>query len=914
MSAADAYRPGGKLPLDELMQKMNRAVPVGPEPSQPANRGGGSYQTHFAIGIVYSKAFQGLLRFANALPAELSPVKQLVNQLEVYRRKTSDTRVWYRVYLDMTRLLISVAPLGAANKLRQAAANISHTKAPNAETLRGIVRFAAAATVPTVADIDSFFQDSLTDFSNEDLDTWQQLHEQFIQLFHPPDVGVHLVSDSRDEGPDSIVEPDLERPAGGGLTLPGYNYVGPGNPLDSGPPQGPVDEAAKHHDERYAEMIEHGDIPYLHGHGADRLMNKELEEKERRGDISHLADVVVGNAIRGIWQAKETVGDIADVQLSQVLPPAPPTSDQQPAYSAGEPSPKKARTGTLEESETPVLLQPNTNTMSVEPAGGGGGVKVKAQWVGGTSFSDSLVITSHTRTSMLADRGGYVPVYKQGSHLDSSQPVMGMKTPYSYIDVNALSAHFTPRDFQQLLDEYDEIRPKSLTIAISAIVIKDVATNQTGTTVSDSASGGITIFADDSYDYPYVLGHNQDTLPGHLPGENYVLPQYGYITRGREIDQQNNIVAISDHKTELFFLEHHDAECLGTGDHWSHSYEFPNDLPWRKLSTPNQTLYARHNPIPASRLAIMTGVDNDGTAIWKRPEGMDVGRLPLNHIPGPALMMPTDTQIRNTTFRDPVAIGNPATSDRYSVAPLVHQPWSVRTEEWLANKTDYAVHNYLGAVAYTRRKHEESYEKHTEDRDGRVTNPSKVIQVDGDLAAPHVGHTFFVPGHTRVTSGGTDTVYSPKLYQEPVFPLLPGAVWNPNPLSYDCQIWTKIPNTECHFFAQYPLLGGWGVHTPPPMIFIKLRSQPGPPSAGAHTVPQSNLNQYAIFHLHYSMQFEVKRRKRSRRHNPEKPAPFPSTDSGRMPFTLANSLTDPNTPVYEVPSNQWVARNYSHLL
>ncbi|VTD95897.1 Parvovirus coat protein VP2 [Streptococcus pneumoniae] len=196
----------------------------------------------------------------------------------------------------------------------------------------------------------------------------------------------------------------------------------------------------------------------------------------------------------------------------------------------------------------------------------------------------------------------------------------------------------------------------------------------------------------------------------------------------------------------------------------------------------------------------MTGVDQDGKAVWKRPKGTDVGRLPLNHVPGPSLMMPTDTQLRNITFRTPVAIGNPQTSDRFSINPLVHQPWSVRTED--ADSGNYTVHNYLGGVAYTRRLHEESYAGHQEERDGKVVNPSRVVQTDTDLAAPHVGHTFFVPGHLRIAGEAQNTVYSAKMYQEPVFPLFPGAVWNPNPLSYDCQIWTKIPDTECHFFAQ----------------------------------------------------------------------------------------------------------------
>nr|ALK01958.1 minor structural protein [Tetraparvovirus ungulate1] len=931
MSAADAYRPGDRLPLDTLMSKIT--YDVGFEPTRHGGRGGGGYLGELTTGLLFTKAFHELSRYASNLPYELFPIRQLVNQLINKRRETNNIHKVMRFFMDVIRLLLTVSHGPAEQRLRQAMAPVAdffhepsrHQFAigPNVSPLQDLARYAHTAQKPTREAIEAFFQGMLSPIKPEDRPILDTIQKQFEEFFYPPIVehaGPGDYSRDGDSGAGTPSESDLERPANRGLLVPGYNYVGPGNPLDNGPPQGPVDEAAKHHDERYDEMLSHGDLPYVHGHGADRLMNKEIERAEKEGRVTGVGDKLLGNVIRGIWEAKETIGDVADVQISQVLPPAPPPQVPGVDSSDGLPSSKRARPGIPEDpvatdfdlaSPDPIVAP----DMASEATGGaGGGIKVKAQWIGGTSFTDSLILTAHTRTSMLADRGGYVPVYRKGSHTDDSQPVMGMRTPYSYIDVNAISAHLTPRDFQQLLDEYEEIRPKKLIVGISAIVIKDVATTSTGTTVSDSASGGITIFSDDGYEYPYVLGHNQDTLPGHLPGENYVLPQYGYLTRGREIDSSSShdIVGIADHKTELYFLEHHDAQCLGSGDTWSHVYDFPTDLPFRRLSTPSQTLYGRHNPIPSSRLAIMTGVDSQGKAVWKRPTGMDVGRLPLNHVPGPALMTPTDSQLKNLTFRAPVAIGHPQTSDRYAINPLVHQPWSVRTED--QDGGTYSVHNYLGGEAYTPRLHEESYEGYQEEIDGTVSNPSRVVVTDTDLAAPHIGHTFYVPGHQRVSGSGTETEFNPKLYQEPVFPLFPGAVWNPNPLSFDCQIWTKIPDTECHFFAQYPLLGGWGMANPPPMIFLKLRAQPGPPSAGAHTVSKSNLNQYAIFHLHYSMEFEVKRRRRSRRHNPEKPAPFPVTESGRMPFTLANDKTDPSKAVYEVPADQWIAQNYSHKL
>nr|AVR53741.1 capsid protein 1 [Rodent tetraparvovirus] len=916
MSAADAYTPGGKMPLDDLMAKLSRAIGQGPHWVAGGNRLPGTYLGNLAAGIKYDRAFAGLLAYGRSLPPTLQPITRILQVLEAKRRQTQNLTNIHKVYLDAVRLLITVSDDKAVEMLRASAREASHLKGPDVTALHKLVLEAKHAHPPSRESLEHYFDQFITPVDPGEPEILKQAFQRMVEYYHPaPQDGGPAPPPVVDhEGAATGPEPHGDRAgAGGGLVVPGYNYVGPGNPLDNGPPQGPVDEAAKRHDERYDEMLKHGDMPYLHGHGADGMMGKEIAEAEAEGKLTGAVDAVLGNAIRGLWEAKEVANQVADVQLSQVLPPNPPSGSLEPGSLDGEPHSKKPKTSSPDPAPPEQQPAPAVETMT-DAAGGGGGVKIKAQWVGGTSFSDSSIVTSHTRVGVLADRGGYVPIHQKGSHDSALQPLLGMKTPYSYIDLNAFSVHLTPRDFQQLIDEYSEIRPKSLTVSLSAIVVKDVSTTSTGTTVSDSGSGGLMAFADDGYEYPYVLGHNQDTLPGHLPGEHYVLPQYGYVTRGREYDTGTDIEVISNHQTELYFLEHHDADCVGTGDTWSHTYDFPSDLPWRKLTTPAQSLYGRHNPVQQSRMAIMTGVDANGVGKWKRPTGMDIGQLPLNYIPGPAIMTPTDQQMKNVNFTAPIAMGNPETGDKYSLAPLVHQPWSLSVDRATAGSVSTKVQSGIGAMAYTGRTHEESYAQYNHETDGSVSKPSLVIQTEGELSAPHLGGAFFVPGHKKVSGQGQSAVFQATMFQEPVFPLLPGAVWDPNPLTYDCQIWTKIPNTECHFFAQYPLLGGWGMTTPPPMIFLRLRQQPGPPDNGAYKVTKSNLNQYAVFNLHYSMEFEVRRRKRSRRHNPEKPAPFPVTDTGRAPYLMANSASDTQTTVYEVPQNQWVARNYSRLL
>lgn len=54
-----------------------------------------------------------------------------------------------------------------------------------------------------------------------------------------------------------------------GLTLPGYNYCGPGNPLDNGPPTNELDQICRQHD-----------IAYTYGDKkkADEIMLKQLSK------------------------------------------------------------------------------------------------------------------------------------------------------------------------------------------------------------------------------------------------------------------------------------------------------------------------------------------------------------------------------------------------------------------------------------------------------------------------------------------------------------------------------------------------------------------------------------------------------------------------------------------------------------
>nr|UVF58812.1 MAG: VP1 [Ecsensius stictus parvovirus] len=74
-----------------------------------------------------------------------------------------------------------------------------------------------------------------------------------------------------------------------GLTIPGYNYLGPGNSLDSGPPLNSLDELAKTHDEGYQKILDSGHNPYTHWSKTDQDFL----------DGIHKEDLSVGKVVAG---------------------------------------------------------------------------------------------------------------------------------------------------------------------------------------------------------------------------------------------------------------------------------------------------------------------------------------------------------------------------------------------------------------------------------------------------------------------------------------------------------------------------------------------------------------------------------------------------------------------------------------
>lgn len=291
---------------------------------------------------------------------------------------------------------------------------------------------------------------------------------------------------------------------------------------------------------------------------------------------------------------------------------------------------------------------------------------------------------------ILSPKTDYKPLFLDAdtSKFDS-EPGMGFLTPWQYFDFNCYMNHFTPSDWQELGRRYDSIRPKSLTISVENVVIKDVHQTNNETNVHDSGTGGIMIFEDSEYTFPYVIGHAQEGNPGALSIQWYNPPQYAYFTGFNPIawDHASGTTKYRVHPsadTEFFVLEEHAAQILRSGDGTSFAYEFPSLEP-KRLGSRMGTLNLRHNPVLPSRLAIYLGQDGSDAPTFYQPQGTDLDIFPQGFIPGPRPCLPVSTQLRASSDFDEmsaIAYGDPTSNNRHSLMPFTRQATTISTQNY----------------------------------------------------------------------------------------------------------------------------------------------------------------------------------------------------------------------------------------
>ena len=97
-----------------------------------------------------------------------------------------------------------------------------------------------------------------------------------------------------------------------GVLFPGYNYLGPFNPLENGDPVNKADEAAKKHDQAYNNYINKGLNPYLNFNKGDQDFIDSLQSDSSVG----------GNFARAVFHLKKQIAPALNEPKDTGEPPA----------------------------------------------------------------------------------------------------------------------------------------------------------------------------------------------------------------------------------------------------------------------------------------------------------------------------------------------------------------------------------------------------------------------------------------------------------------------------------------------------------------------------------------------------------------------------------------------------------------
>nr|ASC49328.1 VP1 [Dromedary camel bocaparvovirus 1] len=399
-----------------------------------------------------------------------------------------------------------------------------------------------------------------------------------------------------------------------GILFPGYKYLGPFNPLDNGEPVNKADEAAKRHDLAYNQYLNKGLNPYLKFNKADQQLIDDLSNDSSLG----------GKFARGVFSIKRALAPSLD---EKQLAPGRSAEQKQARKLYFARSNKGAKRQRLNPpTDKPTSNPDNPNMETEQPmeeeaapqeaaagsragAGGGpanagtGGVGMSTgQWIGGTIITPTKFITRNTRQWWCEIKNNHK--YQRITN-DSGARLYGFSTPWSYFNFNQYNGHFSPKEWQTLLNVAEKFRPVRMTVKIYNIQIKQIVNNLASgdTLYQNDLTAGLHIFCDGEHAFPYTQNPwDRGTMP-ELPTEPWELQQYAYVTCPVEaIDDPSTNTYENDflRQEPLYFLEQADHMIVRTGEAVQFHHEF--DCGWvyntRSAQTPANMCF---NPLVLSK-------------------------------------------------------------------------------------------------------------------------------------------------------------------------------------------------------------------------------------------------------------------------------------------------------------------------
>lgn len=642
-----------------------------------------------------------------------------------------------------------------------------------------------------------------------------------------------------------------------GLVLPGYKYLGPGNGLDKGEPVNKADAAALEHDKAYDEQLKQGDNPYVKYNHADAKLQSDLKDDTSFG----------GNLARGVFQAKkrilEPLGLVEDDKTDlpnkkRKLPTQEDTVDQSGLPASQEYSQQDlSQIDRAEQSQSGATgtgsLQPSSNLESSTMASGGGapmaddnqgsdGVgSASGNWHCDTKWMGDRVVTRTTRTWSLPTYNNHLYQRIQSTGATGDGTFFGFSTPWGYFDFNRFHCHFSPRDWQRLINNNWGIRPRSMRFKIFNIQVKEVTTTDSTTTIANNLTSTIQVFADDDYQLPYVIGSAHEGCLPPFPADVFMLPQYGYCTR-----QSNNNPTP---QSAFYCLEYFPSQMLRTGNNFSFSYEFEK-VPFHSMWAHNQTLDRLMNPLIDQYLWYLNSLSAPGGTRQNNFNKAVATNLPeqfRNWLPGPGYRVQAWNDNANSNY---LVAGAWAGSNKYALE---------------GRFTKIAPGPALGDAPGKFDGNTLSFAKSPSTGTTNTAQSTVNVTRDGEIQS-----TNFRSGEQplQITNNFQDASTAPTAITHDVSPVMPGQVWMDRDIYLQGPIWAKIPHTDGHFHPS-PLMGGFGLKNPPPQIFIKNTPVPAnPPTTFNPAKIASFITQYSTGQVTVEIDWELQKEK-SKRWNPE---------------------------------------------
>nr|ASC49308.1 VP1 [Dromedary camel bocaparvovirus 1] len=373
-----------------------------------------------------------------------------------------------------------------------------------------------------------------------------------------------------------------------GILFPGYRYLGPFNPLDNGEPVNKADEAAKRHDLAYNQYLNKGLNPYLKFNKADQQLIDDLSDDSSLG----------GKFARGVFSIKRA---LAPSLNEKQLAPGRSAEQKQARKLYFARSNKGAKRQRLNPpTDKPTSNPDNPNMETEQPmeeeaapqeaaagsragAGGGpanagsGGVGMSTgQWIGGSIITPNKFVTRNTRQWWCDIKNDHM--YKRYD-TGTGARLYGFSTPWSYFNFNQYNGHFSPKEWQTLLNIASRFRPVRMQVKIYNIQIKQIVDNTSSgdTLYQNDLTAGLHIFCDGEHAFPYTQNPwDRGTMP-ELPTEPWELQQYAYITCPYEAIDDPSTNAFEEDclaQEPFYMLESADHMIVRTGEAVQFHHEF----------------------------------------------------------------------------------------------------------------------------------------------------------------------------------------------------------------------------------------------------------------------------------------------------------------------------------------------------